>query len=94
MINQIKEDMIYNPEVAYEKLEETYKNKKVSNINEFKVYAQNNMKKYVTLKIEKYQKQENENHVRYILIDADNNYCILQETEPMKYTMILDTYWT
>lgn len=95
MINQLKEDMIYNSEVAYEKLDETYKNKKVSNINEFKTYAKNNLKNYVALKVQKYQKTEieQEGYTRYVLIDTEGRYHILQETAPMKYTMILDTYW-
>lgn len=92
MTNQLKEDMIYNPEIAYEKLDEEYKTKKVSNINEFKTYAKNNLKKYVTLKIQKYQKTEQEGVRRYVLIDSEGRYHILKETAPMKYTMMLDTY--
>lgn len=95
MISQLKEDMIYNPEVAYEKLDETYKNKKASSINEFKTYAKNNIKNYIALKVQKYQKTEieQEGYTRYILIDTEGRYHILQETAPMKYTMMLDTYW-
>ena len=72
--------------------EEEYVNSLI-NINEFKTYAKNNTKNYVALKVQKYQKTENEGYTRYVMIDTDGDYHIFQEIAPMKYTVMLDTYW-
>jgi len=92
MFNQFKEEIMYNQEQIYNRLDETYKNAKFSSLEEFKTYAQNKYKSPNTLVAESYNKTEKEGYEEYVVIDKNGDYYIFKETGPMKYTLILDTY--
>ncbi|MCI8621835.1 MAG: hypothetical protein HFJ50_09350 [Clostridia bacterium] len=88
----MQEEILYNPELAYEHLDENYKKAKFANLNEFKIYAINNSKRYVTAKVTKYQKTEKNGYIQYACTDTEGRVYIFNETAVKKYTLILDTY--
>lgn len=90
--NQFKEEALYNSDLLYKRLDETYKNSKFKDINEFKEYNKNNIKKYVLMQIDAYQKDKTADYTQYALIDTNKNTYIFRETAPMHYELILDTY--
>lgn len=92
LFNKYKEEVLYNPSLAYEHLNEEYKNKRYGTIEKFKEYAKNNIRKNVIAKITKYQKTVTDNYTQYVCIDQNENYYIFRENAVMDYTLILDTY--
>ena len=87
-----RQEVLYNAELTYNSLDKDYKEKKFENLEEFKTYAKNNIRKHVVMTVDKYQKEQAENYTQYTLLDTKGNYYIFRETAPMQYTLILDTY--
>lgn len=92
LIGNLKEEMLYNQKLAYEHLDEDYKNKKYGTLNNFIQTSKENEIKYMTLKITQYQKTQFDGYTQYMCRDTSGRYYIFKETAPMKYTLILDTY--
>lgn len=94
IVTKLLEDYQYkiqnNIEEAYVALEQNYKNKKFSDIQEYKQYVTNSGIKKAQLT--KYQKSSGQGYTQYIGIDTDGNYYIFRETAVMNYSLILDTY--
>lgn len=90
--NEIKDNAIYNVENLYTKLQQEYKEKRFSNIQDFKNYITKNIANIYSAKIEKYNINEYEDYKEYICIDQNDNYYIINELYPGQYTIILDTY--
>ncbi len=84
--------MLFNQELAYEKLDENYRKAKFANLSEFKAYALNNSRRFVTAKVTKYQKTEKNGYIQYACTDLDGRVYIFNETATKRYTLILDTY--
>lgn len=83
---------LYNINVAYELLDEEYKNSKFENIEAFKKYIDNNRESILNLTINKYSKEQFEDYVQYTIIDNYNKYYIIKETSVMKFKILLDNY--
>lgn len=79
-----------NIQLAYEKLDNEYKEKKFSNIEEYSKYIDNIGIKQA--KVTKYQRTNNDNYTQYVILDENGKYYIFRETAVMDYTVILDTY--
>lgn len=92
MFNQFKEEIMYNQEQIYNKLDEAYKSAKFSSLTDFRTYAKNKYKSPSTLVPASYNKTTKEGYTEYVIIDKNGDYYIFKETAPMKYTLILDTY--
>lgn len=92
LFNKYKKEILYNQELAYEILDEDYKNKRFGTLENFKEYAKNNVSKNVTMKLKGYKKTTTEYYTQYTCIDQNGSYYIFRETLPMKYTLILDTH--
>ena len=92
LFNQYKEEILSNPELVYNKLDEEYRNKRFTTKEEFEQYVKNNTIKNVAMKIDKYKSQKNDNYTQYTCTDQNGNYYIFREISPMNYTLILDTY--
>lgn len=92
LFEKYREEILYNRELAYNHLDKEYREKRFLNLEEFKLYAKNNVKNNVTMKLSKYQVSKEDEYTQYICIDQNGNYYIFHETAPMKYTLILDTY--
>jgi len=81
-----------NIENAFSKVDEEYKNKKYTSINEYEEYINKNENVYGFMKLSKYQKEVMDDYTQYICLDRAGHYYIFRETSPMQYTVILDTY--
>lgn len=81
-----------NIENAFSKIDEEYKNKKYTSINEYEEYINRNESVYGFMKLSKYQKEVMDDCTQYICIDRTGHYYIFKETSPMQYTVILDIY--
>lgn len=92
LLNKYKEEILYNSELAYEHLDEEYRNKRFGTLENFKIYAKNNVRRNVIMQIDKYQKTVKDGYTQYVCIDQNGNYYIFKETAVMQYSLILDTY--
>jgi len=80
------------PELMYEKFNKEYKEKRFGSLENFKEYVQENKDKIFSTSLTKYLVEEKDGYKQYVLLDKNNNYYIFQETYPMQYTVMLDTY--
>lgn len=92
LFDDFKYRVLYNIDSVYDKLDEEYKKAKFENIEEFKEYIKNKYKNIESLQLSSYSKETEDNHERYIMVDTEEHYFILDATAIMKYTIILDTY--
>lgn len=93
LTDQLKEEMLYSSNLVYDKLDEEYKKSKFANLEEFKTYVKNNIKKYGLMNTTSYQKTITDDYTQYVCADEkNNNYYIFRVTSTMQYTLILDTY--
>ena len=92
IVRKFKEEILYNKKLAYNHLDEEYRNLRFNGIEDFMSFAKNNVTKYVTLKVDKYQKTQQKDYTQYVILDKNGNYYIFKMTDVMKYTLILDTY--
>lgn len=95
----IKRYMIYYrnmalnyPQIAYQLLDEEYREKKFNNIGEFKEYIDNHKHILENLMLDQYQITNYDNYTQYIAIDTKGNYYIFKENGIMNFKIILDTY--
>lgn len=89
---QLKNELLYDAESAYEHLEEEYRETKFESLNEFADYVANRQEQYTAMTLTQYQVTEEEGYTQYVLVDQDDKYYILNVTAVMKYATILDTY--
>ena len=91
-LESYKRMLLGNTDLAYQYLNEEYKTKKYGNVENFKnkIAKQKDMIK--TINVSKYSTEIREKYKQYICIDQKGNYYIFQETAPMQYTVMLDTY--
>ena len=87
-----KMKMLYDTEEAYNLLDQTYREKKYGEFNNFKSYIDNNRNSIGFASISKYQKSETDETTQYVCIDTNGKYYIFMEDSPAKYKVALDTY--
>ena len=94
LVEKHKEEMLYNTEIAYDNLDETYKNAKFSDYNEFLNYVEMNNKKYKSMSANKYSKNVYNDYNQYVCMDNNDNYYIFNQdkNDLTKFSVILDTY--
>lgn len=92
LFRKYKEEILYNTTLAYEHLDEEYKNKRFGTLESFQAYAKENIRANVIAKISQYQKSVTDEYTQYICIDQNGNYYIFKESAAMNYGLILDTY--
>jgi len=92
LLDKYKEEILYNTKLAYNHLDEEYKNARFETLEKFKEYAKDNIINNVVMKLEKYNKTETDNYTQYICIDQKGKSYIFRETSVMNYSLILDTY--
>ena len=90
--NDYKQKITFSPEYFYNKLDEEYREKRFGNEQIFEDYVKNNYATIYSAKMEKYKVTKNNNYTEYIYIDQYGMYYIMRETNPLEYTMLLDTY--
>lgn len=92
LLDYYKKNLIYNRQRAYEQLDEQYKQSRFKTQQNFEQYIQNNIYNISVCTLSKYQTKKIEKGTQYVCIDQKGNYYIFQETAPMQYTVMLDTY--
>lgn len=103
-INVTNEDMARNyfndyinkalnyPELAYNLLDEEYKNKRFGNLEEYKNNMSENENQMENTTMVKYGVNEKDNYTEYIIVDNFDNYYTIKENGIMDYTILLDNY--
>lgn len=91
---EYKGKMLNDTKVAYELLNEEYRQKKYGNYENFENYVKNNKEKILNSSIDKYQITEKDGIKKYICIDKKGKYYIFIEKNITDYEVILDTYTT
>lgn len=92
LFERYKEETLYNTELAYENLDEEYKNTKFGTLEKFKEYIKTNRGLQNNIELEQYNVSDKESYKLYTGIDKNGHYYIFKETGLMEYKLILDTY--
>lgn len=92
LFGNYKTRLLFNPELAYNSLNEEYRKSKFENMATFKKYLKENTKKHVSMKLKRYQKNENNDYTQYVGVDENGDYIIFRLNSVINYNVILDTY--
>lgn len=85
--------LIVRPDIAYDFLDEEYKEKRFDDIEEFEEYAQNIKPKIRKIRIDKYEvNSDNEDFEQYICQDQFGDIYIFNEISTLNFKVILDEY--
>ena len=91
-ISVFKNNISTNIDISYEYIDEEYKNARFGSIEKFKKYVTDNEETIKSMNISKYSKNEENGLTRYICVDSNENYYIIEESATMQFKLILDTY--
>lgn len=83
---------VYYPDIAYNLLDEEYRNKRFGNIESYKQYVSDNQNQLLNSTIKEYNISEKEGYTQYVIVDTNGNYYIFKVTDIMKYTLLADFY--
>ena len=92
VLNTYKRLMLAKPDLAYEYLDDSYKEKKFGNVDNFINYINKNKKQLVQLRLNQYSYNDYNDYIQLICVDQNGHYYIFNEEYPMNYIVILDTY--
>lgn len=84
----IKRLLLVKPEVAYEYLDDDYKNERFGNYQYFKQYIDNNRDKLIGISPRRYKEDDS----KLLLMDQDSNWYEFEITGTMKYKVKIDNY--
>lgn len=91
-INEIKDNMIYDIESSYKKLDTNYRESNFSTIDEYKRYLNENITRFYTMKLTKYKITQYDEYKQYVCIDENDRFCIINEYSIGDYQVMLDEY--
>ena len=80
------------PELAYNYMDEEYRNKRFESIEGFKEYIENNRDNIEEISLKKYLAENNDNYTEYVGQDKYGNLYIFDEKGILDFTLKLDTY--
>lgn len=89
---EFKELMLNDYVLAFNKLDEEYRERRFGNIEEFKLFIENNKSFIKKMQIIEFKKQVYENYTEYFCKNLVGGYWIIKEQAPRDYTIVLDTY--
>lgn len=92
IISTFKDKIFLDVEEAYNTLYKDYREKRFGSVNDFKKYINQNNEEINNFKVSQYKKERYEGYIQYICIDDKGKIVIINETSPMQYSIILDTY--
>lgn len=78
------------PDIAYEYLDETCKEKNFGTLEEFKNYITNNEKVIRNIKIKEYKMIDNDNYIQYVCTDDKNNTYKISEFAIMQFKITIE----
>lgn len=91
-IDVYKKMALQVPEIAYQFLDEEYRDKRFGGIEAYKKYIEKNKNNIKQIIVDKYKTTNMNGYKQYVLIDQYDNYYIIKEKSVMQYSVILDTY--
>lgn len=83
---------LYYPDIAYNLLDETYKNKRFGSLDAYKEYIRSSKANLLSCTIKEYNITQKEDYLQYFIIDTNGNYYIFKVTDVMEYNLMLDFY--
>lgn len=83
---------VYYPDIAYNLLDEEYRNRRFGNIESYKQYVLNNENQLLNSTVKEYNISEKEGYTQYVIVDTNGNYYIFKVTDIMEYTLLTDFY--
>lgn len=83
---------VYYPDLAYNLLDEEYRNKRFGSIESYKQYVLDNENQLLNSTIKEYNISEKEGYTQYVIVDTNGNYYIFKVTDIMEYTLLTDFY--
>jgi len=91
---QLKEMLLYYPEIAFQKLDQEYSMKRFRSKNEFYSYLEQVKYKLLFMNINEYKVEKNNNYTDYVCTDQYNNVHIFRITngDISNYKVFLDNY--
>lgn len=89
-LSRLKLNIKYDLQTAYNELNEEYRNKRFSNIDDFKQYITNN--NLGDVELSKYKVNRYDEYSEYICLDQSGNYITFKAENVINYSVILDTY--
>lgn len=92
LLSKYQSEVLYDQEIAYNNLNEEYRNNRFGSFDNFMIYARQNIIRNVKLKLSKYQINNYDGYKQYVCQDGDGNYYIFNEKGVMNYSLLLDTY--
>lgn len=83
---------LYDTEVAFDSIEETYKKERFVSLDEYKEYINKNKDTLNKLVLEQYKVTNKDGYTEYICMNSMGEYYIFNAKEVMQYTILPDTY--
>lgn len=91
-INNYSIMAVYYPDLAYNLLDEEYRNKRFGSIENYKQYVSDNENQLLNSTIKEYNISEKDGYTQYVVVDTNGNYYIFKVTDLMEYTLLADFY--
>lgn len=92
LLSDYQEKVNNLPEIAYESLDEEYRNKRFGSIEEYKKYIMDNSSQIENITLLEYSSAMVDGEKFYVCIDTFNNYYLFKTKGIMQYSLILDDY--
>lgn len=92
MFNELKSNMMYDFDAAYEELDESYREAKFPEVQDFQNYCREKYTYMVGAQIKQYQVNEFDGYTQYVLVDQHGKQYVINETDLTDINVILDTY--
>lgn len=92
LFNKYKEEILYNTDLAYEHLDNKYREIKFGTLEDFKKYTRENIIYNVNSKLSQFEIKVMDGYTQYVCVDQNGKYYIFNEESTMNYTMLLDIY--
>lgn len=90
--NTFKQTVLGDSKVAYEYLNEEYRNKRFGTYEKFEKYIEENREWISTLGLEKYLVNLKDEYSEYVCLDYMGNYYTFREKGPLNYEVFMDNY--
>lgn len=90
--NTYKRMCLSNPTIAYKYLDNEYKEKRFSGLDNFKEYIEKNRKELTGITIKEYIVDNKEDYTEYVCKDQYGNLYIFKEKNINEFSILLDTY--
>lgn len=92
MFNELKSNMMYDLDAAYAELDESYREAKFPEAQDFQNYCKEKYTYIVGAQIKQYQVNEFDGYTQYVLVDQHEKQYVINETGIMDFKVVLDTY--